>query len=108
MRRIKSVGVLSCAKLTGALYGAIGLLLIPIALISGVASMAMGHDALGGVALVVLGIFAPILYGAMGFLLGAFSAWLYNLMAKWLGGIQIELEESAGGSSVSTNATGLI
>jgi hypothetical protein len=39
-----------------------------------------------------LGIVAPFLYGAMGFVFGALGAWIYNLTAKWLGGIEIQLE----------------
>ena len=39
MQRIRSVGVLSCAKMLGIIYGCMGLLFIPIALIGGLASM---------------------------------------------------------------------
>jgi hypothetical protein len=104
MQRIKSVGVLSCAKMMGILYGSMGLLFIPFALIAGLASMAMqqsnsagggavmGGAAIGGAAMLVLGILAPFLYGAMGFVFGAIGAWIYNLIAKRLGGIEIQLE----------------
>ena len=42
--------------------------------------------------LLVFGILAPFLYGAMGFVFGAIGAWIYNLIAKRLGGIEIQLE----------------
>ncbi len=42
--------------------------------------------------MLVLGILAPVLYGAMGFVLGAIGAWVYNLIATRLGGIEIQLE----------------
>jgi hypothetical protein len=95
MQRIKSLGVLSCAKMSGAIYGCLGLIFVPFALIGGLAGMASGQgkDAIGGIIFLVFGILAPVIYGAMGFVLGAFSAWIYNLMAKWLGGIQIELQQ---------------
>jgi hypothetical protein len=35
---------------------------------------------------------APVFYGAMGFIMGAISALLYNLFAKWVGGIELEME----------------
>jgi hypothetical protein len=94
MQRIKSVGVLSCAKMLGVLYGCMGLLFIPLALIAGLASMAtqQANSVIGGAAMLVLGILAPALYGAMGFVFGAIGAWVYNLIATRLGGIEIQLE----------------
>ena len=94
MRIIKSVGVFSVAKVMGAMYGLLGLIFIPIFLLVGMAgSMAGGRSnpfgALGGL---MLGILAPVCYGVMGFVLGAISAFLYNLMAKWLGGIEVEVQ----------------
>jgi hypothetical protein len=35
----------------------------------------------------------PIIYAIMGFIMGVIGAWLYNLIAKWVGGVQIELEK---------------
>lgn len=94
MQRIKSVGILSCAKMLGVLYGCLGLLFIPFALIAGLASMAtqQANSAIGGAAMLAFGILAPVIYGAMGFVFGAIGAWIYNLVAKWLGGIEIQLE----------------
>ena len=34
----------------------------------------------------------PIFYGLIGFIFGALGAWLYNLMAKWIGGVKLEFE----------------
>jgi hypothetical protein len=34
----------------------------------------------------------PVLYGVMGFVGGAVFAWLYNVVAKRVGGIEIETE----------------
>jgi len=105
MRKIKSVGVLSCAKIFGAMYACMGLLVIPIVLLGGLATLfsGQGKQALGGIVFLLIGIAAPLFYGAMGFLFGALTAWLYNIMAGWLGGIQIEIEESAG--SIATSST---
>jgi hypothetical protein len=96
MSVIRSVNVLSCAKMMGGIYGAIGLLVIPIFFVGGFASLASGArtGAMGGIGFVVLGILAPFFYGALGFMFGALGAWTYNFLAKWLGGIQIELVEA--------------
>jgi hypothetical protein len=95
LQRIKSVGVLSSAKMACVIYGCIGLLIIPFVLIGGLASFARGSNgagAIGGLAFLGIGIFAPIFYAGMGFVVGAVTALIYNLAAKWMGGIEIELE----------------
>ena len=50
------------------------------------------NSAIGDAALPAFGIAAPFLYGGMGFLFGAVGAWIYNLIARRLGGIEIQLE----------------
>ena len=45
------------------------------------------NSAIGGAAMLALGIIAPVIYGAMGFVFGALGAWIYNLISNWLGGI---------------------
>ena len=45
----------------------------------------------------IIALFIPIVYGVMGFIAGAIGALIYNLMAKWVGGIQIELQSQAVG-----------
>ena len=50
---------------------------------------------LGGVGLLAIAILAPIFYAAMGFVMGAITALVYNLAAKWMGGIEIQLEPAA-------------
>jgi len=37
-------------------------------------------------------LFAPVIYGAMGFVIGALSAFLYNVFAKWVGGIEVQVQ----------------
>ena len=39
-------------------------------------------------------VFLPIFYGILRFVLGLITALLYNLVARLVGGIQIELEET--------------
>jgi hypothetical protein len=110
MQRISSVGVLSCAKMLGVLYGCLALLFIPIFLIGGLAGMAsqQTNGAIGGAVMLVCGILAPFLYGAIGFVFGAIGAWIYNLIAKRLGGIEIQLESSSAGPYGMTSSAGVI
>jgi hypothetical protein len=40
-----------------------------------------------------LGIFMPIFYAVFGFIFGIISAAIYNLVARWVGGIEVEVEQ---------------
>ncbi len=94
MYTLRSIGVLSCAKILGAIYGCLGLIFVPIFLLVGLGGLMFGKtsDSMSGFAMLGLSLFLPIFYGAMGFIMGAFTAWVYNLFANWLGGIQMELK----------------
>jgi hypothetical protein len=98
VQRLKRVGALSFAKMQGAVMGVIGLLfgLIygAILVVTGIVALVAGQKAgiialLGGVAFVIL---APLFYAALGFLFGALSAWIYNIVARYVGGIEVEFE----------------
>jgi hypothetical protein len=96
MKTIKSVGVLSVAKIMGAIQAIFGLLFAPIFLLMGVIGSMAGQrvnpfGAIGGVAMAVI---LPFFYGIFGFICGAIGALLYNLLAKWMGGIQFEIESA--------------
>jgi len=95
MRIVKSVGVLSAAKILGTLYACIGLIFVPFGMIIALAGSAVGGQSslLAGISGVVLAIFLPLLYGAFGFVGGLIGALLYNLVARWVGGFELELEE---------------
>jgi hypothetical protein len=99
MYRIKSVGVLSVAKILSLIYGCVGLIFLPIFLliISLQAFVPKDQGAFIGAFGVILAISAPIFYAVMGFLIGALGALLYNLFAKLLGGFELELEARPGG-----------
>lgn len=101
MQSIQSVGILSCAKIMGAVYGVLGLLIMPFflmaILVSTFARGVSGDHTSAGIAIaggLVFVLFVPIFYGAMGFATGALGAWTYNIAAKRLGGIQIEFRDS--------------
>lgn len=36
----------------------------------------------------------PIFYGILGFIMGAIGAALYNLFAKWIGGIEVQVQSA--------------
>lgn len=102
-RRIKRIAPLQAGKMLGVLYGCMGLIFLPFFLLAGMlgafAQQAQQTQGAGGApaALIVgmmfgMGIFMPIIYGAMGFVLGVVGAAVYNLVARWIGGIEVEVE----------------
>jgi hypothetical protein len=98
MHIVKSVGVMSVAKIMGMIYGCMGLILVPFFLIIGLLGSAFGsmagqsNNPFAGIVGVILAIVAPVFYGGLGFIVGAIGALLYNLFAKWVGGFELELE----------------
>ncbi len=96
MQEIKKMGVLSVAKIEAALCAVIGLIVGIIMALVGTAIMSMmgGMQASGafglyfGVASIII---LPIVYGVLGFIFGAIIAFLYNIIAGAIGGIEMEL-----------------
>ena len=101
-RRIKRIAPLQAGKMLGVLYGCMGLIFLPIFMLAGAAGAfaqhAQGGNASGAPAAAVagimfgMGLFMPVIYGVMGFLLGIIGAAIYNLIARWIGGIEVEVE----------------
>lgn len=93
MQMIKSVGVLSVGKVMGISYAAMGLIFVPFfLLISAIQALSGKADAEFGLAMAIaMAIFMPIFYGVLGFIGGVIMAFLYNLIAGRIGGIEIEL-----------------
>lgn len=102
---IRRVGVFSAAKIAGALYGLMGLLLggifSLISVVAGTAAMTEGNDdAMFGLIFGVGAIiFLPIFYGVLGAIFAAIGAAFYNLIAGFVGGLEIEIESLAGGAA---------
>ena len=93
---IKRIGPVSCAKITGTLYAILGIcvgaIFSLVSLVGGFASNASegaGLGALIGVGAIVV---FPILYGGVGFVATFIGAWLYNVVAGLVGGIEMDLQ----------------
>ena len=93
---IKRVGPLSCAKIVGLLYIFVGLLVGGIfslaALAGGLASNTTEAPLVGAFIGVGSIIFFPVLYGCLGFISTLIGAWLYNVMAGFVGGVEMEVQ----------------
>ena len=93
-RTLKRVAPLSAGKVLALLYGAMGLIFLPIFLIIALVSSNAPNAQRGLPAIMGLGfaLAAPIIYAVMGFIGGVVSAAIYNLVAKMVGGIEVEVE----------------
>ena len=82
----------------GSLYAAftliLAVILVPIGLITSVMGAADSPELFGGgIGLVIIGVLAPIVYGIMGFIGGVLCALLYNVIAKFTGGLEFTVED---------------
>ena len=93
---IKRIVPLSLAKIAGTLYAIMGLvfgcIFSMIALVGGFGSEASQFSGLrviiGGGAI----IFLPIFYGVLGFVAMLVGAWIYNILAGVVGGIELDVQ----------------
>lgn len=91
-QRIRKFDPTSVAKMMGVLYGLIGLLFIPIILFIRTMAPDEAKTAMGFGFGPVLAIAFPLIYACIGFVFGFIGAALYNVVAGWVGGIEVELE----------------
>ena len=95
---IKRVGPFSCAKIAGTLYAIMGLvfgcIVSLIALVGGFASASETSRVAGLGAMVGVGaiIILPIFYGGLGFIASLIGAWIYNVLAGIVGGIELDVQ----------------
>ena len=86
--------------MAAAIYGAMGVVLgFPLALATVLPAIIHARQTETGlsapvISLIVLAlvIIIPIFYALIGFIIGIVGAAIYNLVARWLGGLQIEAE----------------
>jgi hypothetical protein len=90
-RRIKRIAPLQLGKILALCYGALGLLFCPIFLVT--APLASNLPSTQRVGIMAFGtgfaLMMPVMYAVMGFILGAL---IYNVIAGWIGGIEVEVE----------------
>jgi hypothetical protein len=93
---IRRIGPLSFAKLSGMLYAILGLvfggLFSLIALAGGFASNTAGSAGLGAIVGVGAVVIFPICYGLIGFVATLIAAWLYNVAAGIVGGVEVDIQ----------------
>jgi hypothetical protein len=93
---IKRFEPLSVGRIAGVLYAAIGLVVGVIVSLAAMIGGFAGHSEFGALTGGLVGIGAiivlPIFYGVLGLIVAVIAAWLYNLAAGYVGGIEIDVQ----------------
>jgi hypothetical protein len=79
-KRISHVAVLQQGIVLAVMYGLLSLIAVPFIIIAGLA-----HGGFGA----IFAIFLPVVYAIVGFIVGVITAFVYNLVAGWTGGIEL-------------------
>jgi hypothetical protein len=93
-RRIKRIAPLQLGKMLAVVYGLIGLVVIPFFMIMSAVMPQMPAEQRAGFMALGMGfiLFLPVMYAIIGFIGGLIGACIYNIVAKWVGGIEVEVE----------------
>jgi hypothetical protein len=95
---IKRIGPLSCAKIVGVLYAILGLFFGAMFTLFGLVGLFPTDSAMPmspafgmfmGVGAII---FLPLFYGCMGFVMTLIFAFIYNVLAAIVGGIELQVE----------------
>jgi hypothetical protein len=98
--QLRSIGAASCAKVFALLYASLGFLMGLVfsvfIFLAGMFAPSEMSNATSGPLSLIFGIgsilFFPVLYGVMGAIGGLIMAGLYNVVARFVGGIELEIE----------------
>ena len=85
-QQIRRFGVAQTAKVLGVLYTLVGVLIVPFLALATMFAPSEEALPLWIVACV------PVLYGLLGLVFTAIGCLVYNMVAGWVGGIEIDLE----------------
>ena len=99
MHRIRRFGVVKTATVVAVMYVVIiAIVFVPIAILAIVfgASGSGGGNGTGAVVgVLVFGLVAALFYAVIGWIFTALACAVYNLAARWVGGIEVEIEPVA-------------
>jgi hypothetical protein len=94
MAKLKRLGVLFSAKLQAILMAFVGLIAGMLYAFGGAIYELLTGTLNSGTALAFFALIGmPIVFAIFGFVAGAIGAFLYNFAAKWVGGIEVDLEQ---------------
>jgi hypothetical protein len=95
--RLKHIAPLRFGIIFGFILGVVGLIMVPFILFAG-GWWATREPSLLGIPWLFFGagaVFMPFIYALAGFVFGVLLAMVYNLSARWTGGIEYYTEDSS-------------
>lgn len=98
---IRKIAILSAARVQGSVLALFGWILAVLFALFLVISLVLDGEATDGPIFSVLGglgiiIFLPLFYGILGFITGLVGALIYNLVARVVGGVELEFDYRQG------------
>lgn len=97
MYRIRRFGVMKTATVVAIMYMLIvGVFVVPFLLLALLVAPTQGSGGFGGASgILMFGLLAIFGYGLLGWVFTAIAAAVYNLAARWVGGIEVQIETVA-------------
>ena len=95
MTKIRSIGVLSLAKIMGFVYGLLGLIIggfVSILTLFGINIIKTAQSGPESLVAILGVLLLPIIYGCVGFIGGIIVGFLFNLAAGWVGGLEVKTQ----------------
>lgn len=89
--RIQRFGIKQTSKIAGIVYFLLGIVLIPFFYLAMNAPPRPGETARPEALTPVMLILLPILYGLVGYVMTALILYIYNRIAKTLGGLELDI-----------------
>jgi hypothetical protein len=86
--RVVRVEPLPAVRIIGAMYFFLGVLFMAFFLFVALIQRTWDWSTIG------FALAAPLIYGLMGVLVGGVGSWVYNILARWLGGLEIAVSAS--------------
>ena len=95
MYTIRRFSVMKTATVVAVMYVVIvAIFIVPFGILA-IASGGGDSGAGAGVSVLVLGLIAAVVYGVFGWVFTAIACAIYNLAAGWVGGIEVQVDQSA-------------
>lgn len=92
VQRIRRFSIGQTAKMMGILYALMGLIFAPFFFLAFLFAPQSTPIPFGSAFVLVM----PVLYGVFGFIFVALGCALYNWVAGWMGGIEVQMETPGG------------
>ena len=98
-KRLTRIAPVKAGLVLGVLYALLACIAVPFFMLAGFGMAAAARSTgaalpLGGFMFGIGALFLPVIYGVFGFIGGLIAAAVYNLVAKWTGGLEFTLADA--------------